>query len=478
MKSLHEAMIDPELLGKTFGGESFANWRVVAKAMDGLPLEPAELEVYTLLTGRAVAPTTATSELYFVKTRRAGGTLFEAGIGVHAALQDYRGKLGPGEVAMVALIASDRKQARQLMNYVKGLIHDSPIIAAEVTQETAEGIHFAHRTVIEVHVASFRSVRGYSLAAVLLDELAFYRSDLSANPDIELVRALRPALANLGGRLFGFSSPHARRGHLWDMYRRHYGKASRVLVLQCTDPLLLNPTLSAQMIEAAQEEDPLAARSEWGGQFREDISQYLDDDLIDKAVRVGRRALPATGREHYVAFCDPSGGRHDAMTLGIAHREAGDRLVLDKLVIQTPPFDPADAVEKLCETLSSYGLSRVTGDRYAAEWCTSAFAKYGVAYEASDLDKSAIYVECLPLFTQNLVELLDVPQLATELRLLERRPRPGGKGDLIDHPPRATDDAANAACGALLAASKAPQIRASNLSQQFAQCEYDPYSRL
>jgi hypothetical protein len=53
------------------------------------------------------------------------------------------------------------------------------------------------------------------------------------------------------------------------------------------------------------------------------------------------------------------------------------------------------------------------------------------------------------LFTTDRVELLDLPKLATELRLLERRSRPGGKGDLVDHPPRGTDDIANATCGAL-----------------------------
>lgn len=39
------------------------------------------------------------------------------------------------------------------------------------------------------------------------------------------------------------------------------------------------------------------------------------------------------------------------------------------------------------------------------------------------------------------------------LRLLERKPRSGGRGDSVDHPPRAHDDIANAACGALWQAS-------------------------
>jgi hypothetical protein len=62
------------------------------------------------------------------------------------------------------MIAVDRKQARQLTNYVKGLIADSPVIAAEVTNQTFDTVAFAHRVQLEVHTTSFRSTRGRFLA--------------------------------------------------------------------------------------------------------------------------------------------------------------------------------------------------------------------------------------------------------------------------------------------------------------------------
>ena len=267
MKSLYEAMVDPDLFGKTFSGPTFANWRAVAKMLDGLPLDPQELALWTQLTGRDLAPTMPFTEGYVVKPRRAGGTLFAAAVALHAAIQDYQDRLGPGEFATVGLIASDRRQARQALNYVKGLIGDSPLIAPEVTGDTAQGVTFAHRVNLEVHTTSFRSTRGYSYAAVILDELAFFRDDLSANPDVELVRAVRPGLANLNGRLLGLSSPHARRGHLFEMHRQHYGKPSDVLVIAASHTQL-NPTIDPKIIERAMAEDPEAARSEWFGEFR------------------------------------------------------------------------------------------------------------------------------------------------------------------------------------------------------------------
>ena len=456
MKSLHEAMLDPALFGRTFGGSTFANWRTVAKALDGLPLEGTEVEFWQQVTGRADPPQRAFQEAYLIKPRRAGGTLFAAALGLHAALQDYRERLGPGEVATVAMIASDRRQARQLTNYVKGLIEDSPLIAAEVMSVTQEVVSFAHRVNLEVHTTSFRSTRGYSYAAVILDELAFFRDDLSANPDVELVRAVRPGLLNLNGRLLGLSSPHSRRGHLYSMHKEHFGRPSSVLVIQAGGPAL-NPTLNQEALDRQRAEDPLAARSEQDAQFREDVTQYLSDELIDAAIVTGREALPASSRIGYAAFVDLSGGVSDASVLAIAHRAPGTRdehLVLDQLQVMPAPHSPHEAVARFAAMLQTFGLRRVVGDRYAAEWPVDAFKHYGITFEPAELDKSAIYSEASPLFAERRVELLDHKRLITELRLLERRPRSGGRSDAVDHPPRAHDDCANAASGALWLASR------------------------
>ena len=469
MKSLYESMLDPDLLGPAFAGPTFEAWRTVAKILDGLPLTDAETALYTSMTNREDVPTASFKEAYLVKPRRAGGTLFAAGVGLHAALGDYSALLGPGEIATIALIASDKKQAGQMMRYVKGLIEASPTISAEMTNSIGESIDFAHRTRIEVHTPSFRSIRGYSLAAVVLDELAFFRDDQSANPDVELVRALRPGLSNLGGRLLGLSSPHARRGHLFEMHRQHFGvEGSKVLVIQ-TSHSVLNPTIDQAIIDQAMVEDPEAARSEWFGEFRSDISQYLGDDLIDHATLDQPAERPYSPRYGYVAFCDPSGGAKDSMTLGIAHAEKGERMdyvVLDFLAIVQPPFEPETVVRDFASILQRFRVHSVTGDRYGGEWVRSPFKEWGITYELSDLDKSAIYTESVPLFTQKRVELLDVPKLTTELRLLERKPRAGGRGDSVDHGPRGHDDAANAAIGALrLASLKNPQIAGRMLSR-------------
>jgi hypothetical protein len=458
--SILDAMNDPALLGGVFPAVSGAAWRAFAAALYGLPLDAAGLAIYQQCTGRSNVPTEPAREAWLVCGRRSGKTLATAAIVVHAALfRDWRPYLGPGDVATVVAIACDRRQARTLMRYIVGILERSPVLSREVVAVKAESIELHNRVCIEIHTGNFRSVRGYSIPVAVLDESAFFRDERSALPADELVRALQPALASMpGSLLIGLSSPHSRRGVLWERYRQHYGRDGDVLIWQA-DSLTMNPTLRAAAIERAYAEDRESASSEWGAQFRSDLVQFLADDLIEAATPDGcverPPALHLTDGTpiRYFAFVDPSGGRHDAMTLAIAHSE-GTQVVLDAVRAAVPPFDPQKVVGEFAQVAARYRLNSVTGDRYAGAWVQTQFAAHGITYTPSELDKSSLYLAALPTFAQHEVTLLDHPRLLTELRLLERRPRMGGKPDLVDHPPRQSDDLANAACGVIALCSR------------------------
>jgi hypothetical protein len=90
----------------------------------------------------------------------------------------------------------------------------------------------------------------------------------------------------------------------------------------------------------------------------------------------------------------------------------------------------------------------VTGDSYAAQWLAGAWRKAGIGYFKSELPKSQIYLECLPLFARGLVRLPNHPRLLRELRLLERHTHRSGR-DTVDHGRNGHDDHVNAVCGVL-----------------------------
>ena len=139
-----------------------------------------------------------------------------------------------------------------------------------IVRRDSETIELSNRVHIEIATASFRSTRGYSYAAVLADEVAFWRSDeTSLNPDVEILRALRPGMVSIPGAvLLMASSPYSQRGELYNTYRRHFGRDdARVLVWKAST-LEMNPSVDKRIIEEAYESDPESARAEFGGEFR------------------------------------------------------------------------------------------------------------------------------------------------------------------------------------------------------------------
>ena len=382
--------------------------------------------------------------------RRGGKSFAMALIAVFlAAFRDWRKYLSPGERAIVLLIAADREQAKILHRYCRGIL-SPPILQSLVLNVTANEIELKGGVTIEVVTRSYRSVRGRSVCVAVLDELAFWRDDDSANPDSEVLNAVRASMATFGSdaMVIAGSSPYARRGVLWDAFRRWHGKDdARNLVWQAATRTM-NPTVPTEFVDAEFERDPASAAAEYGAEFRSDVAEFVSLEVLEACTADGLFELPPVSGTAYLAFCDPSGGSSDAMTLAIAHHDDGVA-VLDCVREVRAPFQPEAVVEDFCATLAAYGVAKVTGDRYAGEWPREQFKKRNVDYVPSERVKSDIYRDFLPLLNSRKCQLLDIRRLTSQLHGLERRTARGGK-DSIDHAPGAHDDVANAVAGVLV----------------------------
>lgn len=457
--SIVDAMTDENLFGNSFGADSFAAWRALLGAFYGLPLDDEAQGIVQALTDRESGPHKGLRELWVAVGRRGGKSHAAALLAAYeACFRDHRDKLAPGEIATVMVIASDRRQARTVMRYIAGLIKDNPMLSRMVHRENSELIEFNNRSAIEVHTASHRAVRGYTLAAVILDEIAFWHSD-GANPDVEVVAALRPALATLDGRLIGISSPYARRGVLWDTYKRHFAQDSdRVLVAQAPSRSM-NPTLPQGVIDDAMREDSARASAEYLAQFRDDIETFLNLAVIEAATRPDPLIVPPARGVRYFAFVDPSGGGADEFTLCIGHMDER-RIIVD--LVTGRKGSPAAIVAEYADLLEEYGVSRVMGDRYAGRWPRDEFRKWGVSYDTAELTRSDLYLEMLAALNSGRVELPPDELMVRQLTMLERQTSRAGR-DSIDHPPGGHDDRANAVAGLVANAEQSNKGRVGKL---------------
>jgi hypothetical protein len=458
--SILAAMADARLFGSAFAGDTWSAWGAFLAAVFGLPMTEDQLELFRASSGRLDAPTTPCREAWCIAGRRGGKSRVAAMIGVYlAAFRDYGDVLARGEVGTLPIVASDRRQARTVMSYVTGLIDGSPLLAQLVRKRTAESIELSTRCRIEIHTASWRALRGYTVIGAVLDEMCFWRSEDSLNPDHEIVNALRPAMATVPSAvLVAISSPYARRGIAWETFRRHHGPEGDPAILTWQSPTrVMNPSIPERIVADALAADEAAARAEYLAEWRRDIESFLTKEVVDACTIPGRQGLPPVSSEHYVAFVDPSGGSSDSFTLGVAHAESrGGEVgaVLDLVMERRPPFSPAAVVAEYAAVLKLYGCGSVVGDRYGGQFPVELFRQHGIAYVPSERVKSDLYREMLPLLTAGRVELPDDPRLHAQLVGLERRVARGGK-DSIDHGPSGRDDLANVCAGALVLATTA-----------------------
>jgi len=98
-----------------------------------------------------------------------------------------------------------------------------------------------------------------------------------------------------------------------------------------------------------------------------------------------------------------------------------------------------------------YGISSITGDRYAAMWPVDAFAKHGITYRPAELNRTQIYSQFEPLLNSGRVELLDHPKMLQQFIGLVR------KNERIDHSSGEHDDFSNAVAGVCVLASAVQQ---------------------
>lgn len=443
----HKRVFGPMFKRRWWGGDSWRAWKAFLRALFALPADEDAMAIYKACTQREKWPSRTAREAWLVVGRRGGKSRTAGLLAVFlACFKRYEDLLAPGEWATIMCISADRKQARVTLEYIRGFIMGVSMLKEMVVGETADSIELTGRVRIEIATASFKATRGYTLAGVVADEVAYWRSEDSAQPDVEIIRALRPGLATLGGMLIAISSPYRRAGELWRMYEKHYGKDGDVLVWQAPSKTM-NSTIPQSVIDEAMEADPASARSEFGAEFRSDVAGFVDVEVLKSCVVEGRHELPVAGKS-YEGFVDAAGGSGgDSMTMAIAHAE-GEKAILDLIREVRPPFSPEAVTAEFAGTLKSYRVFTAAADRYAGDWPREQFEKHGVRLVPSDKTKSEIYLAALPLINSHQVELLDHPRLLRQIETLERRVHSGGK-DVIDHVSQGHDDLANAALGAL-----------------------------
>jgi hypothetical protein len=436
--------------------QTWAPWFTFLKVLFGPALDDADIALFGACTGRSDIPTDGFTTAWLCCGRRSGKSRMLAMISAYLAVfRDWSPYLSPGEVPTVMVIAADRKQARVIFRYTREFLKALDVVSIE--RETQEVLELSNGVSVEIMTADFRSVRGYTAGALLLDEVTFWSSE-GSNPASEIIAALTPSMATVpGAMLLRASSPYAKRGVLYDAFREHYGRNGDDVLFWKAATRTMNPSVSEAFIASETAKDPASAAAEYGAEFRDDISGFVSPEIVDAAIIKGRHVLSPNGQP-CVGFIDVSGGVHDSHTCAVAFKDECGAAVL-ACAREVKSSDTDAVVTEFCALLKSYGLTYAYSDRYGAEWVRAAFDRHGIELRQSPHDRSSLYLNLLPALNAGNVRLLDLPRLRSQLLSLERRTIRGTAREVIDHPSAGADDLINAAAGVLVLAESADRRR-------------------
>jgi len=351
MMEIGTSLSDPAVLQPFFAGSGWDGWRAVLRAAFGERMTKAEKAFFHSVASRE-PPTARVKELWAIAGRRCGKDSIGSGTVTHiAASFDPAGRLRPGERALVLCLAVDRAQAQLVLGYTRSYFERVPALAAMVERATDSGFELRNHVDVCIATNDFRSIRGRTVLAVVMDEVSYWSGENSVSPDVEVYRAIRPAMMTLSeSMLIGITTAYRRQGLAYDRWAKHFGHDGKVLVIR-TDSRTLNPLLPQEEIDEALIEDSEAARADYLSEWRDDLSSYIPRALIEAAIDAGVLVRPYDRQCHYTSFIDASSGQQDSFTCAITHKTAGDVAVLDCLIEIRAPFSTTEAIAQVADAL-------------------------------------------------------------------------------------------------------------------------------
>jgi hypothetical protein len=318
--------------------------------------------------------------------RRAGKDYFTAALVVFlACLRPYT--FNRGELGRVMLLAVDSDQADVLYQYVTELVDSCPAIKRQVLSRRVKfgmrRVTFKNQVEILIKPADKRRVRGRTLIACVCDEIAhWFSEEHHVNPDSEVLAAVKPGMLGVpGAMLICISSPYRRQGTLYETDKREFGKNGSPVLFWRAGTWDMRPdtpghrarypTFMAEL-QAECERDRSFFYSEFGGEYRVDLEDYLTREQLD-AVTVDRHEIPYQDGTPCYAFIDTSGGEgQDSQAFCIAIRRPGGTAAIAKLIEWRPPFDSHASAKEVAEVCHAYRIHKVRGDKFGGEYSDKA----------------------------------------------------------------------------------------------------------
>lgn len=403
--------------------------------------EPANLPTHLRDYGQKLfacetVPTLARSVAVVVAGGRSGKSYLLALRALHLALTTPLDTLARGESAFAIVVAPDKRLAKQALAYVRGAL-ESAGLQNLITSETTESITLdrgqRHTVTLAVLPASAggASVRGRSLVCAILDEAAFFRDEGYAVNDVEIFKAASPRVISGGQTLVG-STPWARSGLLFDLYKSNWGNPQTCIVAHAPTTLLRNGSSPADLRVRAEVQrefirDPENARREFGAEFLEiGTSQFFEPHLVE--LSQSSEIEPPCERDKIAIGVDLGFARDSSALVAVATSPSGHVRVVRVEVVGSPS-KPSETAQLFAAVARSYGATAVVADVHYREAVREWLQPWGLSVVSApegNRGKIESYERVKRLFAERSIEIPRHPELLRQLKSITARVGAGG----------------------------------------------------
>lgn len=363
---------------------------------------------------------------------RSGKTRLAALRLLHLALTVPLDQLARGESAFAAIVAPKLSLARQALAFVRGALEALPALKKLVVTDTTDALTLrrgAQRVTLET-VAAGRGgagLRGRWFVGALLDESAFFRDETSGVVnDAALYDAVAPRILR-GGQVIVQSTPWARSGLLYDLWRCNWANPTTALAAHAPTRLLRTDPDVLAIVAREEQRDPENALIEYGAQWGAAAAgRWLAEEDLARAI-CPEIAPPETG--HEVAAGGDLGFVRNSAALAVLARAYAAPWRLVKIREWRPqtdmPLMPSKVCEEMVETLHGTGCPGVTVDQHYRESLREVAASEGLTLSDAPAPAEA-WAVVRTLLREGRLQLPDHALLLNQLRAVTGRLASGG----------------------------------------------------
>lgn len=255
--------------------------------------------------------------------------------------QEYY-RIMPDDEIRISCIATQQDQASELFRRIAGHLERAEFFKKYRNKPTLTYMQISSPRDVEMYgegqrpslrivaaPCSGRGVRGHNNIVAILDEMAHFFEAESADDksDQVIYDAVTPSVAKFNaidgtphGKVICISSPMTRTGKFFQLYERSLEKDCNDILMIKAPTWEVDYTLSSKVLRAKYIENPLTYMTEYGAEFSDRISAWIENEQVLRVNIVPGLKLKKMSYERVPHFLGIDiGAKNDGTSIAICH---------------------------------------------------------------------------------------------------------------------------------------------------------------